>query len=93
MHAAAYMGRKGHALCVRTDLLYLFSCFWQHFYLIVPRFIFLKFNLTFIQKRYVRQERLFFSNKINFCLHEISFFHLKLFLLSKLAKTLLILIK
>ena len=31
-------------------------------------------------------------NEINFCRHEISFLHVKLFLLSKLAKTLLILI-
>ena len=52
-----------------------------------------KFNLALIQERCVRQKRLFFSNNINFCRHEISFFHLKLFLLSKLAKTLLISIK
>ena len=52
------------------------------------------FNLTFIQKRRVCQKRLVFSNKINFCRHEISFSYIKLFLLSKvLAKALLILIK
>ena len=56
-------------------------------------FYLLKVNLTFIQKRCVRQKRLFFSNEINFCRHEVSFFHLKLFLLLKLAKTLLILMK
>ena len=31
-----------------------------------------KFYLTFIQKGHVRERRLFFSNKINFCRHETS---------------------
>ena len=39
-----------------------------------------KFDLTFIQERRVRQKRLFFSNEVSFCRHEISFFHVKLFL-------------
>ena len=47
----AYTGRRYHALCVRTDLHYLFSCFWQHFCLIVSSFI--RRNLTFMQKRCV----------------------------------------
>ena len=42
-----------------------------------------KFNLY--AKKMCCQKRLFISNEINFCCHEISFFHLKLFLLSKLA--------
>ena len=52
-----------------------------------------KFNLSFIQKGWVRQKGLFFSNKINFCCHGMSFFYLKLYFRSKLAKMLLILIK
>ena len=77
------------------NLHYLFSCFWQHLCLLVSCFFLFFFlnNLTSVQKRCVRHKRLFFSNKINFRRHEISFFHLKLFLLSKLAKTLVILIK
>ena len=46
----------------------------------------LKFNLTFIQKRCICQKRLFFSNKINFCHHEISFFNLKLFFRTKVTQ-------
>ena len=75
-------GKGVSCLCVRTHSL----CYSVLFYL-------LKVNLTFIQKRRVRQKRLFFSNEINFCRHEVSFFRLKLFLLLKLAKTLLILMK
>ena len=93
MHTAAFRGRGCHALCVRTHLHHLFSCFWQHLCLLVSCFfLFFLNNLTSVQKRCVRHKRLFFSNKINFRRHEISFFHL-LFSLSKLAKTLLILIK
>ena len=56
-----------HVSCVRTHLPYLVSCFSQHFCVIVYCFIIR--NLTFIQKRSVRQKRLFFSSKINFCRH------------------------
>ena len=52
-----------------------------------------KFNLTFIQKGCVCQKLLFFSNEINFCCNEISFFYFKLLYEPKLAKTVLILIK
>ena len=52
-----------------------------------------KSNLTFTQKKCVRQKRLFFSNEINFCRHEISLFTLNYFCEPKLAKTPLILIK
>ena len=52
-----------------------------------------KFNLTFIQKECVCQKWLFFSNEINFCCNEISFFTLNWFSESKLAKARSILIK
>ena len=53
-----------------------------------------KFNLTLIQKGYVCQNWLFFSNETNFCCSEISFFFtLNCFSEPKLAKTVLILIK
>ena len=90
MYASAYRGRACHALCVCTNLHYFFSCRWKHLCLIVSSFIFRNLTLSLFKKD---QKRLFFSNKISLCRHEISFFHLKLFLLSKLAKTLLILIK
>ena len=47
----------------------------QYFCLIVSCFNCI--NLTFIQKikRCVREERLFFSDKINFCRHQISLFY------------------
>ena len=38
---------------------------------------------TRFKKRCTRQKRLFFSNEINFCRHEISSFYLKLFLRTK----------
>ena len=81
---AAYR-RRCHASFVRTHLHYLFSAFWQYFCLMVSRFIKIKFKK--------QSEWLFFSNEINFCRHEISCFYLKLFLRTKLARTLLILIK
>ena len=62
--------------CVRTHLHYLFSCFCQHFCLIVCC-LFVEINLIFIQKSCVHLKRLFFSNKINFYIHEINFFLLK----------------
>ena len=43
-------------------------------------------TLSSIKKKCVHQKRLFFSNKINFCRHEISFFYLKLFLRSKVSQ-------
>ena len=50
MCKAAYRGRGCHALCVRTHLHYLLSCFWQHFYLIVFRFICRNLTLPFFKK-------------------------------------------
>ena len=92
IRTAAYRGRGCHTLYVHTYLHYRFSCFWHHFCFIMSCFIcrnltLLLFKICFCQKR------LFFSNEINLCRHETSFFHLKLFLLSNLAKRLLILIK
>ena len=95
MRTAAFRGRGCHALCVRTQLtlsLFVFLAASLSFSVLFFFAFFLN-NLTSVQKRCVRHKRLFFSNKINFRRHEISFFHLKLFLLSKLAKTLVILIK
>ena len=45
-----------------------------------------KFNLTFIQKGCVCQKWLFFSNEINFCCNEISFFYFKLFFRTKVSQ-------
>ena len=59
----------------RTTSLFIFLGFLSYSDL----FDVLEFNLTFIQKNCVPQKLLFFSNKINFCRHEISFFYLKLF--------------
>ena len=70
-----HRGGGWHVSRVRTHLHYLVSCFWQHFCLIVS--FFLRRNLTFIQKRSVRQKRLFFSSKVNFCRHNIRSFYLK----------------
>ena len=47
---AAYRGRKCHATCVHTHLNYLFSCFWQHFCLIVSCFICRNLTLYLIKK-------------------------------------------
>ena len=83
-------GRRGVALYVyvRTytisfHVLTVFLSYGVLFYLQT-------FKFTFIQKRCVHHKRLFLSNRISFCRHEITFFLLKLFLLSKLAKALLI---
>ena len=74
-------GEGYHASCVRKHLHYLFSCFC----LMVSCFI-CSFNLTFIQKGCDRQKWLFFSNKINFCCNEISFFYFKLFFRTKVRQ-------
>ena len=50
MRKAAYRGRECHASCVRTHLHYLFSCFWQHFCLIVSCFICRNLTLSLIKK-------------------------------------------
>ena len=94
MRKAAYRGRECHSSCVPTYLHYLFSCFWQHFCLIVSCFICRNVTLSFIKTKCVHQKRLFFSNKTNFCCREISLFYLKFYFCeAKLAKMLLILIK
>ena len=85
MRTSAYRGRGCHGSCVRTHLHYAFSCFWQHFCLIVYDFICRNLTLPLF-KNDVCQKRLFFSNEINFCLYEISFFNLKLFFRTKVSK-------
>ena len=86
MRKAAYRGRECHASCVRTHLHYLFSCFWQHFCLIVSFFICRNLTLSLIKKKCVHQKQLFFSNNVSFCCHEIRFFYIKLFLRSKVSQ-------
>ena len=61
MRTAPYRDRGYHASCMRTHLHYLFSWFGQH--------------LCVLAARGVCEKRLFFSNKINFCCHEISFYY------------------
>ena len=46
----AYRGRECHASCVLMHLHYFFSCFWQHFCLIVPRFICRNLTLPLFKK-------------------------------------------
>ena len=49
MRKAAYRERECDASCVRTHLHYSFSCFWQHFCLIVSFFICRNLTLSLIQ--------------------------------------------
>ena len=48
-HSCAY-GERGRASCVRTHLHYIFSCFWQHFGLIVSCFICRNLTLLYSKK-------------------------------------------
>ena len=94
---AAYRGREvtPHA-CVGTHTYtHAQACVRRHLHLFMFLAAFLsysvlfylqKFNLIFNRKRCVHQKRLFFSNKINFCGHKISFFYLKLFFRSKVSQ-------
>ena len=91
MRTVAHRGRQCHTLCVCTDLNYLVPRFWQHFSLIVSCFICRNLILPYSEKIF-RQKQLFFS-KNQFLLSWNKVFSLKLFVLSKLAKMLLILIK
>ena len=50
MHTAAYRGRECHTSCVLPHLLYLISCFWQHFSLIVSYFICRNLTLPLFKK-------------------------------------------
>ena len=81
-----------HLMCTYALTLYFFM-FLAAFFSCSVLFYLQKVKVTFVQKRCVRHKRLFFCYEINFCRHLISSFLLKLFLLSKLAKTLLILIR
>ena len=78
-----------------TPYLYLFLYFRQYVFLSdgVSYYLY-KLNLTFIQIRFVRrsfdsfvrQKRLFVSNEIGVCCHEISFFYCRLFLQTKFSQ-------
>ena len=50
MSTAAYRGKGCQALCVRSHLHYLFSCFWQHFVLKVSCFICRTLTLPLFKK-------------------------------------------
>ena len=70
------VGGVSHLMCTYALTLFMFlAAFLSDSVL----FYLQKCNLTFIRKRCARQKRLFFSNEINFCCHETSFFYLKLF--------------
>ena len=90
MFTDAYRGRGvSRFMCTYalTLSLFMFLSYGVWFYL-------QKCNFTFIQKGCVCQKWLFFSNEINFCCNEISFFFtLNGFSEPNLAKTVLILIK
>ena len=80
-HPKCLQMRKGgegyHASCVRTHLHYLFSCFC----LMVSCFICRNLTLPSFKKGV-----LFFSNEINFCCNEISFFYFKLLFRTKVSQ-------
>ena len=89
MFTDAYRGRGVSRLmctCALTLSLFMFLFYGVLFYL-------KKFNPSFIQKGCVCQKWLFFSNEINFCCNEISFFYFKLLFQTKVSQTVLILIK
>ena len=67
----------------------IFSCF----YLMVSCFICKNLTLPLFKKDCLCRKWLFFSNEINLCCHEISFFTLNSISGQKLGKTLLILVK
>ena len=78
-------GEGYHASCIRTHLHYPFSCFFLMVSCLVS---------CSIEKGCLCQKWLFFSNEINFCCNEISFFlTLNSFSEPNLVKTLLILTK
>ena len=84
MFANAYRGRWVSRFMCTYALTRLFSCFC----LMLSCFICRNLILPSFKKGV-----LFFSNEINFCCNEISFFNFKLLYEPKLAKTVLILIK
>ena len=82
-------GMEDHTKCVQLGkgggmpcLIYTYALTLSHFlfsatfltYSVVFYLFSLIFKLIFIPKRYVCQKWLFFSNDINLCCHEISFF-------------------
>ena len=82
MFTDAYRGRGVSRLmctCALTLSLFMFLFYGVLFYL-------KKFNPSFIQKGCVCQKWLFFSNEINFCCHELSFFYFKLFFRTKVSQ-------
>ena len=81
MFTDAYRGRGvSRFMCTYAlTSLFMFLSYGVLFYL-------QKFNLTFIQKGCVCQKWLFFSNEINFCCHELSFFYFKLFFRTKVSQ-------
>ena len=62
-----------------TPSLFMFLSYGLLFYL-------REFNLPFIQKGCVCQKWLFFSNEINLCSNEISFFYFKLIFRTKISQ-------
>ena len=84
MFADAYRGRGVSGFMCKYALTRLFSCFCLMLSCFICR------NLTLPS---FKKGLLFFSNEINFCCNEISFFYFKLLYEPKLAKTVLILIK
>ena len=82
MRKGAYRGRGvSHLMCTYalTLSLFIFLSYGVLFYL-------QKFNHTFIQKGYVCQKQLFFSNEINFCCNDISLFCFKLVFRTKVSQ-------
>ena len=69
-----------------TYTLTLFSCFWQHFCLIVSCFIYRNLTSPLFKKDVFVRNGYFFSKEINFCRDEIGYFYLNIFSEPKLAK-------
>ena len=112
MPTTVYTGTWCHTSFICKHLLYILSCFWRNFCLIVSCFSCRNLTLPLFKKDALHkicenmgfhwqnlqfesmktcilacfmqwcvcQKRLFFSNEISFCCHEISFFYVKLFL-------------
>ena len=83
MFIDAYRGREvSRFMCTYALTL---SVFMFQFYGVL--FYLQKFNIASIQRGYICQEWLFFSNEINFCCNEISFFfYFKLLFRTKVSQ-------
>ena len=77
-----------YASCVRTHLHYSFSCFWQHFCLIVICLICRNLTLPLFKKKmFVRNGYFSPTSSISVLIPEARFFYIKLFLRTKFCQS------